>query len=83
MEANFVKTPEYRKLREQFKRQTDEVLDRPQNLAPAETKKEAKAPPTEPVQAAPSSSKPPPEEKKKPTIDELLEKRRIKKPSER
>lgn len=84
LEANFVKTPEYRKLREDFKKRTDDVLDRGPNLAPSETpKKEAKAPPAVETTNAPARSKPPKEEPRKPNLDELLEKRRIKKPTER
>lgn len=86
LEANFVKTPEYRALRNQFKARTDAILDRPQNLAETtEAKKEAKAPPELPpssAPAAPARSKPPVESKRL-TPDEILNKRRIQKPTER
>ena len=84
LEANFVKTPEYKALRQQFRKMTDEIIDRPQNLAESkEQTKEAKAPPNVETKPSPAGSKPPSEEKKRPTPEEILNNRRLKKPTER
>jgi hypothetical protein len=81
LEANFVKTPEYRALREKFKKQTDEIIDRPQELAPTQTK-EARKPPETATSTAPARSAPPKEETRL-TPEQILNNRKIKKPSER
>ena len=84
LESNFVKTPEYKALRQQFRKMTDEIIDRPQNLAEEKAPaKEAKAPPIVETKASPAGSRPPAEEKKRPTPEEILNNRRIKKPTER